>query len=183
MFLDDFVLEPSENFKSVFLEMVFADFIDSNGCSSVIFFVWFQQLLYYFEGLLMENVTDVITHFWRFANCDSFYQHRSKIRTNYNVWSFKCWRDIKTFWGSIYKPPLTKKVGDLQWWVLLGIIAVNAFISILNPTVQDKCPFCIDRETIFHCLTALWETEISFCFIGNYFLVDKVFTMTDYFWF
>ncbi len=39
MFLGDFALEPSENFESVFLEMVFADFIDSNGCSSVIFFV------------------------------------------------------------------------------------------------------------------------------------------------
>ncbi len=37
MFLDDFVLEPSENFKSVFLEMVFADFIDSNGAAQSFF--------------------------------------------------------------------------------------------------------------------------------------------------
>ncbi len=63
MFLDDFVLEPSENFKSVFLEMVFADFIDSNGCSSVIFFCLIPTTSILFEGLLMENVTDVITHF------------------------------------------------------------------------------------------------------------------------
>ncbi len=41
--------------------------------------------------------------------------------------------------------------------VLHGIIAVNAFISILNPTVQDKFPFCIDRESIFHCFTAHCE--------------------------
>ncbi len=58
------------------------------------------------------------------------------------------WRDhlnvedgIQPFWSSFYKPPLTKNVGDLQWRVLHGIIAVTAFISVLNPTVQDKCPF------------------------------------------
>ncbi len=28
---------------------------------------------------------------------------------------------------------------------------MNAFVSHLNPTVSDKCPFCSERETIFHC--------------------------------
>ncbi len=47
------------------------------------------------------------------------------------------WRDhlniedgIQPFCGSFHKPPL-----------LHSIIAVDAFMSVLNPTVQDKCPF------------------------------------------
>ncbi len=37
MLLGDFALDPSENFESVFLEMVFADFIDSNGVAQTFF--------------------------------------------------------------------------------------------------------------------------------------------------
>lgn len=87
--------------------------------------------------------------------------------------------DVKPFWGSIYKPPLTKKVGDLQWRVLHGIIAVNAFISILNPTVQDKCPFCMNRETIFHCFMHCERLSSLFVLLETLFsCVDEVFTMT-----
>uniref|UniRef100_A0A3B5PPF5 Reverse transcriptase domain-containing protein n=1 Tax=Xiphophorus maculatus TaxID=8083 RepID=A0A3B5PPF5_XIPMA len=64
---------------------------------------------------------------------------------------FKVGFDVKPVWGLLYKPPLTKNVGDLQWRILHGIIAVNAFASIINPVVSDKCPFCLLRETIFHC--------------------------------
>ncbi|XDV33218.1 hypothetical protein PO909_003724 [Leuciscus waleckii] len=58
---------------------------------------------------------------------------------------------FKPMWGTLYKPPLTKFVGDLQWRIMHGIIAVNAFISILNPLVKENCAFCEQRETIFHC--------------------------------
>lgn len=68
------------------------------------------------------------------------------------------WRDklgvveeIKPEWRVLYKPPLTKRAGDLQWRILHGAIAVNAFVTKLNPTVNDICPFCLERETIFHC--------------------------------
>ncbi len=44
-------------------------------------------------------------------------------------------------WSVLYKPPLTKRVGDLQWRILHGIVAVNAFISVVNPSVDDKCFF------------------------------------------
>lgn len=54
-------------------------------------------------------------------------------------------------WGILYKPPLTKFIGDLQWKILHGIVAVNALISILNPQVKDSCVFCGQRKTIFHC--------------------------------
>lgn len=43
--------------------------------------------------------------------------------------------------GVNLEKPLTKNVGDLKWRSLHGIIAVNVFISIINPTVSDKCPF------------------------------------------
>ncbi len=58
--------------------------------------------------------------------------------------------NVKPEWRVIYKPPLSKKVGDLQWRILHGILAVNSFVSKLNVEVKDDCPFCFQRETIFH---------------------------------
>lgn len=52
-------------------------------------------------------------------------------------------------WKSLYKP-LIKKLADLQWRILHGIMAVNSFISVINAAVEDKCPFCNQRETVFH---------------------------------
>ncbi len=53
-------------------------------------------------------------------------------------------------WGALYKSPLSTKIGDLQWRVLHGIIAVKAFVSIINHEVNQECPFCLQRETVFH---------------------------------
>lgn len=39
-----------------------------------------------------------------------------------------------------------EKSGDLQWRILHGAVAVNAFISVINPSVNDKCVFCGLRE-------------------------------------
>ena len=58
---------------------------------------------------------------------------------------------VKPAWRALYKPPLQKGTGDMQWRVLHGIIAVNAFVSVINSDVRDGCPFCNIRETIFHC--------------------------------
>ena len=57
---------------------------------------------------------------------------------------------VKPVWGVLYKPPIKKRTGDLQWRILHGAIAVNSFISIINPTVQCNCPFCGEIETVFH---------------------------------
>ncbi len=56
-------------------------------------------------------------------------------------------------WRIFYKPPLKKRTADLQWRILHGAIASNAFISVLNPAVFNKCPFCDLRETVFHVFT------------------------------
>ena len=79
-------------------------------------------------------------------------KHQLKNRTD-TPWRghFKVHTDIKPEWSKLYKPPLTKNTGDLQWRILHGIVAVNAFVAVLNPEVSNVCPFCTERETIYHC--------------------------------
>ena len=81
----------------------------------------------------------------------------------------------------LYKPPLKKRTGDLQWRVLHGAIASNAFTSIINPAVSNQCPFCNIRETAFHIfsdcerLTAFFTllTCVFKCF-NQTFLITKL---------
>ncbi|KAK0138454.1 Transposon TX1 uncharacterized protein [Merluccius polli] len=56
-------------------------------------------------------------------------------------------------WRTLYKPPLKKRTGDLQWRILHGAIATNAFLSVLNDSVVKECPFCGLTESIFHVFT------------------------------
>ncbi len=67
------------------------------------------------------------------------------------------WRDVlkisigeKPEWRALYKSPLAKKTGDLQWRILHGAIAVNVFISLFKSDGTDCCHFCLQRETLFH---------------------------------
>ena len=53
-------------------------------------------------------------------------------------------------WRILYKPPLKKRTADLQWRIIQGAVASNAFISVLNPAVPNTCPFCCLRESIYH---------------------------------
>lgn len=57
---------------------------------------------------------------------------------------------VRPAWRSLYKLPLPKRSGDLQWRILHATIATNAFLNILDPQVRDQCPFCTERETVFH---------------------------------
>ncbi len=70
--------------------------------------------------------------------------------------------DVKPEWRSLYKPPLSKRVGDIQWRVLHGAIAVNSFISVMNPEVSPECPFCLQKETIFHAFMYCFRLEPLF---------------------
>jgi len=42
-------------------------------------------------------------------------------------------------------------LGNLQWRILHGAVAVNAFISVINPNVSNGCP-CKKKKLnrIFH---------------------------------
>ncbi|KAI7804071.1 pol-like protein [Triplophysa rosa] len=86
------------------------------------------------------------------------------------------WRDVfnldqsrKPEWRSLYKPPLTKRAGDLQWRILHGAVAVNAFISVLNPEVASLCPFCSVKETIFHAFMKCCRLEPLFVIVSDLF--------------
>ncbi len=84
---------------------------------------------------------------------------------------------VKPEWRSLYKPPLSKRLGDLQWRVLHGIIAVNSFISILNPEVCSTCPFCSKRETVFHVFVQCFRLEPLFVVLNGLFnCFDELFS-------
>lgn len=50
----------------------------------------------------------------------------------------------------LYKPPLPKRTGDLQWRIAHGALATNRFLSRLDPGVGEGCPHCGETETIVH---------------------------------
>lgn len=56
----------------------------------------------------------------------------------------------KGSWRTLYKPPIDKRSGDLQWRVVHGIIATNRHRAHLDPNINQECPFCGQQETFFH---------------------------------
>ena len=56
-------------------------------------------------------------------------------------------------WRTLYKPPLKKRTGDLQWRILHGAIATNAYLSVFTHSVLNECPFCGLAENIFQVFT------------------------------
>ncbi len=84
-------------------------------------------------------------------------------------------------WKTFYKPPLIKKIGDLQWRILHCIIAVNAFISVLNPNVSQQCPFCSHRETVFHAFMHCYRLKPLFEVLKKLFeLFGETFSMQNF---
>ncbi len=59
-------------------------------------------------------------------------------------------------WKALYKSPLTKKFGDLQWRILHGAIAVNAFISVLNLDVGHELSFLSAERNCISCIYAMF---------------------------
>ncbi|CAF94462.1 unnamed protein product [Tetraodon nigroviridis] len=89
--------------------------------------------------------------------------------------------DCRPQWRALYKPPLSKRHADLHWRVLHGIFPVNSFVSTINKTVEDKCPFCDQRETIFHCFYECQRLLPLFSFLQNVFLkCEEFFTKQSF---
>ncbi len=72
----------------------------------------------------------------------------------------------------------------IQWRVLNGAIAVNSFISVMNPEVSPECPFCLQRETIFHAFMYCFRLEPLFvkpkelfCRLNEHFLIETFFIL------
>jgi len=80
-------------------------------------------------------------------------------------------------WRTLYKPPLKKRTGDLQWRILHGAIATNAFLSVFNSSVVNECPFFSLSETIFHVFTECRRlTELFSVLTGVFNLFNVVFS-------
>lgn len=52
-------------------------------------------------------------------------------------------------WRLLYKPPLIKRVGDLQWKILHGIVSTGRFLHRVDPSISELCAFCSAEESIF----------------------------------
>ena len=61
--------------------------------------------------------------------------------------------NLSPTWWLLYKPPISKRVGDMQWRVLHLAIPTNHFVSRFNLDVMPTCPFCPAPETVFHFFT------------------------------
>jgi len=73
---------------------------------------------------------------------------------------------------------LLKKTGDLQWRVLHGILAVHAFVSRINHEVNQECPFCFQRETVFHTFMHCIRLKPLFIYLQDVFKqFDEAFSM------
>jgi len=75
----------------------------------------------------------------------------------------------KPEWRVLYKSPLVKKTEDLQWRLLHGAIPVNAFISLINDDVTEACPFCSQKETIFHAYLHCDRLQLLFNILDMFF--------------
>ncbi|KAL6466211.1 hypothetical protein MHYP_G00263440 [Metynnis hypsauchen] len=53
-------------------------------------------------------------------------------------------------WRSLYKPPIEKRAGDLQWRIVHGAVATNRHVAHIDPTIGSECPFCGREETVEH---------------------------------
>ena len=56
-------------------------------------------------------------------------------------------------WRLLYKPPLNKITGDLQWRILQGALALNGFIAKINPTVSKRTVHSVTKLglKLVHC--------------------------------
>ena len=55
----------------------------------------------------------------------------------------------------LYKLPLPKRSGDLQWRVLHGALATNVFQSVVDRSVGEGCVFCNTLESVQHVLNVI----------------------------
>lgn len=56
----------------------------------------------------------------------------------------------KGCWRTLYKKPIEKRSGDLQWRISHWILATNRYKVHLNPLQGEECLFCGLPETVFH---------------------------------
>ncbi len=57
---------------------------------------------------------------------------------------------LRDRWRALYKPPVEKRTGDLQWRIIYGAIATDRHVAPLNIAVKGDCRFCRGKEDLKH---------------------------------
>lgn len=82
-----------------------------------------------YSGVFLENVPDMDLYEVGGEKCTML---STKLSTKKGLhkridspWRtiFEFHEDVKPEWRALYKPPLTKRIGDLQWRIVHGIVA------------------------------------------------------------
>lgn len=76
---------------------------------------------------------------------------------------------LRDQWRSLYKSPLEKRIGDLQWRLVHGAIATNSHVSHLNPIVRRECAFCGKEENVEHLFLSCTRLEDLFNVLKEWF--------------
>ncbi len=67
-------------------------------------------------------------------------QLKQRPDTKWRSW-FSISDEVYPSWRLLYKPPISKRCGDIQWRILHCIIASNSFVSKINETVFTSMSF------------------------------------------
>ena len=87
-------------------------------------------------------------------------------------------------WRSLYKPPVVKRTGDLQWRIVHGAVTTKRYLAHLDPSIGASCLFCLESETVYHlfvqCLRLgemfmqlqRWFSSLGEGFLYSFFIFD-----------
>ncbi len=105
-------------------------------------------LLKGFEDVLFHNVDkkDIVLYV---CEISVYTQLKRRVDTKWREY-LSISSEITPSWRCLYKPPIRKRSGDLQWRVLHCAVATNSFVSKFNEMVLSACPFCNILDTVFH---------------------------------
>jgi len=132
-----------------------------------------------------EEMVDNILSFWNHQFC-SFKSISKKEIYNITVKamhqdSFRKqkvskWPDLlrpdfltRDRWRALYKPPVEKRSGDLQWRIIYGAIATDGHVAHLNSAVKGECRFCGKKEDLEHLFLKCERLKGLFNLIGSWF--------------
>ncbi|KAL7890945.1 hypothetical protein AOLI_G00004210 [Acnodon oligacanthus] len=65
-------------------------------------------------------------------------------------------------WRVLYKLPVPKRSGDLQWCIIHGAIATNQHTAHFVPGMETTCPFCSEPESVEHLFIQCSRLNILF---------------------
>ncbi len=83
--------------------------------------------------------------------------------------------EVKPVWMVLYNHQLKNAQVIFSGEFLHGAVAVNAFVSVINPNISSDCPFCKMRERQFFIVFRMLRLCDLFCFLDVLFVSLGVF--------